>query len=278
MRDAVNSATVALVTGSAGGGIGTHTALALARAGYPVAIHGRTRSSVNSVVETIAAEGGLAAGFVADLSDSETVAPLVSAVRQDLGPIGILVHNAAAGVTHRVVENLSLQDWRQDQSVILEAAFLISAQVLPDMRALNWGRIVYVSSSSALRGSYGRAASYAAAKAGLVGLAAQNAIEYGPHGVTINVVAPSQIDTPRIRRNDRRNNAQLTERGASIPLRRVGLPENVADTIAFLCSPAAGYLTGTVLPIDGGSRLAGSETKARLEFVNSFQSTGKGSV
>ncbi|MCF6274113.1 MAG: SDR family oxidoreductase [Rhodobacteraceae bacterium] len=137
------------------------------------------------------------------------------------------------------------------------------------------GRIVYVSSSAALRGSYGRAASYAAAKAGLVGLAAQIAIEYGPSGVTANVVAPSQIDTPRIRRNGRHSDAQLAARGVSIPLRRVGLPEDVAETIAFLCSSAAGYLTGTVLPIDGGSRLAGEETKTRSTAVESVRADGK---
>ena len=134
---------------------------------------------------------------------------------------------------------------------------------------------MYVSSSAALRGSYGRAACYAASKAGLSGLATQIAIEYGPHNVTANVVAPSQIDTPRIRQNGRRTGAELAARGASIPLGRVGRPGDVAETIAFLCSSASGYITGNVLPVDGGSRLAGRETKIRVTAAALVTTVGK---
>lgn len=261
MFEATPPLRVAIVTGAAGGGVGTCTAKALARAGFAVAVHGRSEASVATAVRSVESGGGRAKGFVADLSDPRAAAALVNEVRTRIGPVTALVHNAADGVPHCMLEDLTLDDWRRDQSVILEAAFLLSAQVLPDMRHAGGGRIVYVSSSAALRGSFGRAAGYAAAKAGLAGLANQIAVEYGPHGVTANVVAPSQIDTPRIRRNGRRSDAQLAARGANFPLRRVGRPEDVAETINFLCSDAAGYLTGTVLPIDGGSRLAGGETR-----------------
>lgn len=261
MFEATSPARVALVTGAAGGGVGTCTARTLAQSGFAVAVHGRDATAVAQVVAGIERAGGQAAGFLADLSDPAAPGALVTQVRDRLGPITAFVHNAADGVAHCLLEDLTLEAWRRDQSVILEAAFLLSAQVLSDMRRAGAGRIVFVSSSAALRGSFGRAGCYAAAKAGLAGLATQIAVEYGPHGVTANVVAPSQIDTPRIRRNGRRSDAQLAARGASFPLRRVGRPEDVARTIDFLCSEAAGYMTGMILPIDGGSRLAGGETK-----------------
>ena len=254
---------VALITGAAGGGIGSHTAENLAAAGFSVAVHGRDSASVARVVDLIQAGGGTAIGVAADLTEADAPKQVVEETQKRLGPISALVHNAADGVSFKSVEELSLPEWRRDQAVILEAAFLISARTLPDMRKARRGRIVFVSSSAARRGSFGRAASYAACKAALSGLAKQIAIEYGPHGVTANVVSPSQIDTPRVRKGGRRTPEGLLERGRGIPLQRVGQPGDVAAAIAYLCSDAAAYVTGTVLPIDGGSALAGIDTHVR---------------
>lgn len=253
---------VAVVTGAGGGGIGTSTALALAAQGYAVCVHGRVLGRLEPITRSIVEQGGAAISLATDLADPTSADELILHVRERLGPVSALVHNAADGVPHRPLEDLTLAEWRRDQAVILEAAFILSARALIQMRRQCFGRIVFVSSSAALRGSFGRSACYAAAKAGLIGLAKQIAIEYGPFGVTANVVAPSQIDTPRIRKDARRTEAQLTARGTGIPLRRVGRAQDVAGAIGFLCSDAGSYLTGTVLPIDGGSQLAGAETKA----------------
>ena len=260
----------ALVTGAAGGGIGTQTALSLARSGYAVAVHGRDSVSAEETAARLRDEGWRAEPVWGDLADPEVPARIVAETENRLGPVNALVHNAAAGAPFVPLERLTREAWRADIAVILDAAYLLSAASLPAMRAHGSGRIVFVSSSAAWRGSLGRAASYAAAKAGLTGLARQMALDCGADGVTVNVVAPSQIDTPRIRKGGRRTQESLAARGRSIPLGRVGTPADVAETIAFLCSPAAAYLTGVVLPIDGGSSLSGRETGTEATIVRAM--------
>lgn len=253
-------ALVALVTGAAGGGIGEHAAMLLADSGATVLVNGRDAERVRAVVAEITARGGKAHALVADVSRADAVAAMCAQALQIQGHVDIVVHNAAGGAPNAPVEALDPADWRADMATILDAAFELCRHLVPGMRASGFGRIVFVSSSAARRGSFGRAASYAAAKAGLHGLARQLALELGPDGIAVNVVAPSQIDTPRVRRNGRRNDESLTAYARTVPLRRVGRPDEVARLIVHLSDPRAGYLTGAVIPIDGGSALAGSAT------------------
>ncbi|PYQ77462.1 MAG: short-chain dehydrogenase [Acidobacteria bacterium] len=145
---------------------------------------------------------------------------------------------------------------------MLTGSFYCAKAVAPSMIRQGRGRIVFVSSCAALRGTWARAASYAAAKAGLFGLMRQIALELAAHGITANAVAPSLVDTPRIRRNNRRTDSSIAHYGRHVvPVGRPGQAVEVADTIVFLASPQASYVTGQVIVIDGGSMLASSATR-----------------
>jgi NAD(P)-dependent dehydrogenase (short-subunit alcohol dehydrogenase family) len=252
---------VAFVSGAAGGGIGTAIAYQLVQDNYFVVVHGRDQKAVERLVARIECLGGECIGLASDLSDPELTSCMVTNAIKKTGPISVFVHNAADGVAHTEIDKISYGDWRREFSVIADAAFIIAAGIVPGMRKLGFGRLIFISSSAAERGSFGRAASYAAAKASLVGLAKQLALDLGPHGITANVISPSQIDTPRIRRGGRRDSKSLALRASKIPTRRVGDPRDVAALAAFLCRPESDYLTGLSIPVDGGSRLATEDTK-----------------
>lgn len=248
----------ALVTGAGGGGIGRAVALALS-ARHHVLVNGLAthRETVAGLVEEIEAGGGSASAFLVDVAEPVAVRAALAVGR----PVDVLVHNAAPSTPHQPIGSLSPDAWQADLDLILGAAFSLTQAVLPGMIARRWGRIVLISSSAAFRGTWGRGASYAAAKAGLHGLCAQLALELGMHGITANAIAPSQIDSPRVRRGGRRDTASLARYAAHVPVRRVGSPQDVAALVSYLASDEAGYMTGQVLRIDGGSSLATSLTQ-----------------
>lgn len=259
---------VALVTGSSGGGIGECTAWLLASLGAAVLIHGRSETRTVAVATKMCSAGYVAKPVVGDLSDQGDLVRVCDEALQWRGAVPILVHNAAGGVAPTAIDLLSLSEWRSDISTILEAAYGLCHRLVPAMRRSRLGRIVFVSSSAARRGTLGRASSYAAAKAGLHGLASQLALELGSEGITVNAVAPSQIDTPRIRAGGRRTDSSLEAFGRSLPVGRVGRADEVARVIALLCDPRIGYLTGTVIDVDGGASLA-SRLNATLDGLPS---------
>ena len=196
--------------------------------------------------------GAAAATFNADVRDTEAVTGVVERITRERGGLDWVV--CAAGIVRDHVSwKMSDAEWDDVLAVNLTGAFKAVRAALPALRRSDCGRAVFVSSINGLRGNFGQA-NYAAAKAGLVGLARSLAKELARDGVTVNVVAPGFIDTAMTRDLP----AAVRERAlARTPLGRTGAPEEVAALVRFLCGEAAGFITGAVVPIDGGQLLGG---------------------
>ena len=238
---------VALVTGGSRG-IGRAAAELFAAEGVKVAITYKSRKpEADHFVEEVSRAGGKALAFQADFADSASPAVAVEAVVKEWGRLDILVNNA--GLTRdTLVMRMSEADWDVVLQTNLKAAFLASKAALRPMLKQKYGRIVNVSSLAGVAGNAGQA-NYSASKAGLIGLTKSMAKEVGSRNITVNAVAPGFIETELIGGLP----AELLERArqaAAIP--RIGTPADVAPAIVFLASPAAGYITGQVLGIDGG--------------------------
>ncbi|WP_049579269.1 3-oxoacyl-ACP reductase FabG [Streptomyces sp. SBT349] len=243
---------VAIVTGAARG-IGAATAVRLAAEGRAVAVLDLAADAALETVERITAAGGTAVAVGCDVSDSDAVREAVARVAETLGPPRILVNNAGV-LRDNLLFKMSDADWDTVMSVHLRGAFLMSRACQAHMVEAGFGRIVSLSSSSAL-GNRGQA-NYAAAKAGLQGFTKTLAIELGPFGITANAVAPGFIVTDMTAQTAERMRVDFDEfqraRAETIPVRRVGRPEDVADAIAFFTGEAAGFVSGQVLYVAGG--------------------------
>jgi 3-oxoacyl-[acyl-carrier protein] reductase len=242
----------ALVTG-ASRGIGAATARALAADGWTVGVnYSRDRDGAEAVAASIEEEGGTARVLAADVSDADAADEMLSRLNDEHGPILVLVNNA--GMT---ADNLSMrlsdEDWTRVLDVNLTAAFRLTRAAIGPMMRQRFGRVINVSSVVGLRANPGQA-NYAASKAGLIAFTRTVAAEVARRGVTVNAVAPGLIET-ELTRDFTGNGTEQNGSSAlldAIPARRTGTPEEVAACIRFLASDQAGYVTGTVLPIDGG--------------------------
>lgn len=238
---------VVLVTGGSRG-IGRAICIALAEQGAIVAVHYRAQAdAANNVVTQIVTNGGKAAIFQADVSETAQVTRLIEQVTAQLGEIDILVNNAGE-MTDSSVEEMSDEMWEQTLSVNLSSAFRCARACIPAMKTKKWGRIINIGSQAAYTGSSNHA-HYAAAKAGLLGLTFSLAKELGTFGITVNLVAPGRITTDLLLE---RMAGREQEWLAQTPLRRIGEPEEVAGAVAFLASDAGSYITGANLHINGG--------------------------
>ncbi|MBR0645577.1 3-oxoacyl-[acyl-carrier-protein] reductase [Plastoroseomonas hellenica] len=234
---------VALVTGATGG-IGAATARALHQAGATVAITGRRAAEL----EALAAElGSRVIVAPADLADPAAPAALVEKVEGEGGSLDILVNNA--GFTRDMLAlRMGDADWQAVLDVDLTAPFRLARSALRGMMKKRWGRIVSIASIVGVTGNAGQA-NYAAAKAGLIGMSKSLAQEVATRGVTVNVVAPGFVKTAM---TDALNEAQRTALLSRIPAARMGTPEDIAGAVVYLASPAAAWVTGQTLHVNGG--------------------------
>jgi 2-hydroxycyclohexanecarboxyl-CoA dehydrogenase len=191
-------------------------------------------------------------GHVADVSDPTQVATAVAAIREQFGPILVLV-NAAGVEGFKKFSSMTFQEWSKVIDVNLNGVFHIIQAVLPDMVEAGWGRIVNISSSSTHSGQPFMA-HYVAAKSAVNGLTKSLALEYGPCGITVNAVPPGFVDTPMLRSAESRHllGGTVEDHINRTPVRRVGRPEDIAAACAFFVSEEASYITGQILGVNGG--------------------------
>jgi 3-oxoacyl-[acyl-carrier protein] reductase len=238
---------VAFVTGGSRG-IGRASVVALASAGHPVAFcYASDEDGARATQEAAEQAGGKALAVRADIADTASVDAAFGEIESAFGPVTVLVNNAGIA-RDGLVARMSDEQWQAVLDTNLTGAFRTIRRATKAMMKARYGRIVNVSSASGQMGQAGQA-NYAAAKAGLVGLTRSIARELAPRGITCNVVAPGPIVTAM---TDDMPDEWRTQIEAVVPLARFGTPEECAAVITFLCSEAAGYVTGAVVPVDGG--------------------------
>ncbi len=238
---------VALVTGGSGG-IGSAVCRRLARSGHRVAIgHHAGADAAQALGDEIESSGGTARPVRIDVTDPTSIERAFSEIQADLGPVEVLVF--AAGVTRdRLLVQLDEPDWHHTLDHDLTGVYRVTRRALRPMIRARQGRIVMISSIVAATGSAGQA-NYAAAKSGLVGFSRSVAREVATRGITANVVEPGPITTPM---TDVLAEERRTALRGLVPMQRFGTPNEVAATVDFLCSADAGFITGAVVPVDGG--------------------------
>jgi 3-oxoacyl-[acyl-carrier protein] reductase len=246
---------VALVTGGAQG-IGAAVARRLAADGAKVGVLDLNQAAARAVAEQITAAGGQAIGLGADVSKRDQVQAAVDNLVETFGGLHVLVNNAGV-LRDNLLFKMTDDDWTLVMEVHLRGAFLCSQIAQKHMVAAKYGRIVSMSSTSAL-GNRGQA-NYSTAKAGLQGLTKTLAIELGPFGVTANAIAPGFIETAMTKATAERIGttieAMREATASAVPVRRGGVPEDIANTVAFFAGEESGYVTGQVIYVDGGRGL-----------------------
>ncbi len=248
-----NIDSVALVTGSSRG-IGKAIAIKLAQNGFRVAINyynkadeTNNRAQAEEVWQIITEGGGAGIVLGADVSDSAEAVQLVDKTVESLGRIDVLVNNAGINKDQLLIRMNDAQ-WHEVINTNLSAAFYCSKAAIKYMMRKKQGRIINISSVVGIAGNAGQA-HYAASKAGLLGLTGTIAKEYGPRGITANAVAPGYIESDMTEKLPAEVQAKMAEQ---IPVGRLGRPEDVAEMVSFLASPAAAYINGQVIRVDGG--------------------------
>ncbi len=248
MADQTLRGRVAVVTG-ASKGLGKAMAVALARSGATVAIVARSGELLANVKAEIDALGGEAHAVVADLREESAVGRMAEQVRRAAGSPDILINNAGMNL-RKPLQDFTLEEWRLVMQTNLDSAFLCSRAFVPGMIAKHFGRVINIASTMAHVALAHRTA-YCASKFGLLGMTKALALELAPHGVTANTISPGPFATEMntVLMQDPARNAQFI---SHIPVGRWGQAEELGPLVTFLCSEAAGFITGADIVIDGG--------------------------
>jgi meso-butanediol dehydrogenase / (S,S)-butanediol dehydrogenase / diacetyl reductase len=240
---------VAIVTGGSMG-IGRSTALQLAAEGAHVVACARRKPRLDDLADAIAERGGSFTGVELDVADVEGFAALIADTAAAHGRLDVLVNNAPSVIGGMVVTQ-TIEQWRANFGVSVDSVFIGVQAALKVMQAQGYGSIVNVSSVSSLRAGIA-AAAYSAAKAAVNQFTMCAAMEAAPYNVRVNVVAPGAVQTPGLDASTMKSKAMQDAMAGAIPMRRIGTPEEIAQAICFLASDEAAFITGVVLPVDGG--------------------------
>ena len=236
----------AFVTGGSRG-IGSAIALALGKTFHVVVGFANSGDKANDVVKEIVTAGGSASTVQIDISDAESVDNAFTTIEKEYNSVDVLINNA--GVTKdNILPRMKEDEWLEVIQTNLTGSFYTSQRAIKLMMKNKWGRIVFISSVVGLSGNQGQA-NYAASKAGLIGLAKSISKEMGSRNITSNVVAPGYIETDMTSFLDDQNKENIIEQ---LSVKRIGKPEDISNIVSFLCKDESEYITGQVIPVDGG--------------------------
>jgi 2-hydroxycyclohexanecarboxyl-CoA dehydrogenase len=240
----------ALVTGAAAG-IGRACSLRLARAGIAVGVLDLNLEGCEAVVAEIKAAGGKALALKASIAERNEVTAAVDALRKEFGPVTIVVNNA--GIANFIpFEELKEDDWRKMMEINVIGTFIVTQVVLPDMKAAQWGRVVNISSSSAQSGSIEQV-HYSSSKGAVISMTRSLAQALGPMGITVNNIPPGSVmQTIMSEANRERFQFPPEQLARTLPVRRLGVPDDIANACAWLVSEDSGYVTGQTIGVNGG--------------------------
>jgi NAD(P)-dependent dehydrogenase (short-subunit alcohol dehydrogenase family) len=244
-----------MITG-AGQGLGRTVALEMAAEGAHVALLERNPETIVKVAQEIRAKGGRAEPYELDVTDYNAYGAAVAEVLRQFGQIDVLVNNAAINPAAGTILEDRLEDWRRTIAINLEAVYMGSKLVAPQMAERRGGRIIHIASIQGFASS-GEVGAYNAAKGGIIALTKSMAVELGPYNILVNAVAPGFMSTPMsiingVNETETPEFIEWYVKKGKIPLRRTGYPEDVSGTIVFLASSYCRYMTGQLLVVDGG--------------------------
>ena len=236
----------AFVTGGSRG-IGSAIALALGKTFHVIVGFANSEDKATDVVKEIVAAGGSASTVQIDISDAESVDNAFTTIEKEYNSVDVLINNAGVAKDN-ILPRMKEDEWLEVIQTNLTGSFYTSQRAIKLMMKNKWGRIVFISSVVGLSGNQGQA-NYAASKAGLIGLAKSISKEMGSRNITSNVVAPGYIETDMTSFLDDQNKENIIEQ---LSIKRIGKPEDISNVVSFLCNDESEYITGQVIPVDGG--------------------------